>query len=308
MSKILIGAPVRVKNTVLKEFLTGLEEVDKGTNTVDFYFVDDNSDSISSELLQSFAERNNTVLKKGTELYQTDDKYDGHNWKSETLAKVTCYKNTIINYCIEKKYDYLFLIDSDIVLDKRALLQLISDNVDIVSNVFWNQWVKNGQLTPQCFWIPDIYLQESAWNTPRPFEESHKIRMDTYEEMKKPGLYKVDGTGACTLIKRQALEAGVNFTEIPNLKILGEDRPFCIRAGALGFELYMDTHYPAYHCSREVFLDRVDEFKRDGWKFDMCQTFEEKPPKKFKHIRKVLVSIGKFIDRIGRKLIRDFSD
>lgn len=308
MSKVLIGAPVRVKNTILKEFLTGLEEVNKGTNEVNYYFVDDNADPLSSELLRSFAERNNTVIKKGTELFQSDDQYDGHNWKPETLAKVTCYKNTIIDYCIEKKYDYLFLIDSDIVLDKRALLQLISDNLDIVSNVFWNQWKKNGFMTTQCFWMPDIYLQESSWNTMRPAAESHKIRMDTYEQMKKPGLYEVDGTGACTLISRKALEAGVNFTEIPNLKLLGEDRPFCIRAGALGFKLYMDTHYPAYHCSREIFLDRVDEFKHDGWKFDMCQTFEEEPPRKLKLIRKALVAIGRFIDKIGRKLIRDFSD
>lgn len=308
MSRILFGSPIRLKHTVLKEFLSGLEEVDKGNHEVEYYFVDDNADQKSTELLQAFAKRNKTILKKGTELFQTDDQYDGHNWKPETLAKVTCYKNTIIQYCIDEKFDYLFLIDSDIILDKRSLLQLISDDVDIVSNVFWNQWKENGKLTPQCFWIPDIYLQESAWNTPRPFEESHKIRFDTYKEMTKPGLYEVDGTGACTLIKRGALEAGVNFTEIPNVKLLGEDRPFCIRAGALGFTLYMDTHYPAYHCSREIFLDRIDEFKRDGWKFDMCCTYEEKPPKKFKAIRKAFFAIGKFIDRVGRKIIRDFSD
>ena len=280
MSKVLIGAPVRVKNTVLKEFLTGLE------------------------LLESFAKRNDTVLKKGSELSQSDDQYDGHNWKFETLAKVTKYKNTIIQYCIDNGFDYLLLIDSDIVIDRRSILQLLSDNVDIVSNVFWNQWVKNGFMTAQCFWIPDIYLQESAWNTPRPFAESHKIRLDMYEQLKKPGLYEVDGTGAFTLVSRRALEAGVNFTDIPNLKILGEDRPFCIRAGVLGFKLYMDTHFPAYHCSREIFLDRVEEFKRDGWKFDMCQTFDDEPPKK----KKPLPKTRKFIVRVAKKIVRDFSD
>ena len=242
MSRILFGSPVRVKNTVLKEFLLGLEEVDKGSNQVSYYFVDDNSDELSSKLLQEFAERNDTIVKKGSELFQSDDQYDGHNWKSETLAKVTVFKNTIIKYCLENGFDYLFLIDSDIILDKRSLLQLLSDNVDIVSNVFWNQWKKNGYLTAQCFWIPDIYQQESAWNTPRPFEESHKIRMDMYDQLKVPGLYKVDGTGACTLVSRKALEAGVNFTEIPNVKLLGEDRPFCIRAGVFGFDLYIHRH------------------------------------------------------------------
>ena len=303
MSKVLFGAPVRVKHTVLKEFLTGLEEVEKGNHQAAFYFVDDNADEKSSELLREFAQRNDTILKKGSELFQSNDDYDGHNWKFETLAKVTVYKNTIIQYCIDNGFDYLFLIDSDIVLDRRSLLQLLSDNVDIVSNVFWNQWKKNGFMTAQCFWMPDIYLQESSWNTMRPFEESHKIRLDTYEQMKTPGLYEVDGTGACTLVSRKALKAGVNFTEIPNLKLLGEDRPFCIRAGALGFKLYMDTHYPAYHCSREIFLDRVDEFKRDGWKFDMCQTFEEETKKK-----KPLPKTRKIIVRFAKKIVRDFSD
>ncbi len=308
MSKILVGSPVKQGSKVLKEFLIGLEEVEKGDNQFTFYFVDDNTEEASSNLLKFFAKRNDVVLKKGSELFHSKEQYDGHIWKAEILAKVTTYKNTIIQYCIDNDFDYLFLIDSDIVLDRRCFLQLLSDNVDIVSNIFWNQWQINGPLTAQCFWIPDVYLQECAWNTPRPFEESHKIRMDMYEQLKNPGLYEVDGTGACTLISRRALEAGVNFTEIPNVKLLGEDRPFCIRAGAAGFTLYMDTHYPAYHCSREIFLDRVEEFKHDGWKFDMCQTFEEVPQKKFKGIRKVIVKIGKFIERVGRKLIRDFSD
>lgn len=305
MSKILIGSPIRQKSSILKEFLLGLEELDKGDNDVSYYFVDDNSDVTSSSLLRSFAQKNTTIIKKGAELYKSSDDYDCHNWNDETLQKVTAYKNEIINYCIEKQYDYLFLIDSDIILDKRSLLQLLSDKVDIVSNVFWNQWeVNQDYMTAQCFWIPDIYLQDKAWNIPRPFAESHKIRLDKYEELKKPGLYEVDGTGACTLVSRYALEMGVNFTAIPNLKIFGEDRPFCIRAGALGFTLFMDTHYPAYHCHREIFLDRVDEFKREGWKFDMCRRLNNEPPKKKKPFPKT----RKIIVRVGKKIVREFSD
>ena len=303
MSKVLIASPIRQKSNVLNEFLIGLEELEKGDNHSAFYFVDDNADEKSSDLLKEFANRNDTVIVKGSDLFQTDDNYDGHNWKLETLAKVTTYKNTIIKYCLDKGFDYLFIVDSDIILDKRSLLQLLSDKVDIVSNVFWNQWKKNGMMTAQCFWIPDIYLQESSWNTLRSFEESHKIRLQMYKQLRKPGLYTVDGLGACTLISRRALESGVNFTPIYNLKLLGEDRPFCIRAGALGFELHMDTHYPAYHCCREEFLDRVDEFKRDGWKFDMCQTFENVSAKK-----KPFPKTRNFIVRIAKKIVRDLSD
>ncbi len=307
MSRILIGSPVKQKSNILKEFLIGLDEADKGSNEVSYYFVDDNTEEQSSELLKSFSETHDVILKKGTELFDVSAKgydendYNGHNWKAVNLAKITVYKDTIIEYCIEKKFDYLFLIDSDIVIDKRTIPQLLSDNVEIVSNVFWNQWRVNGILTPQCFWIPDIYLQDKAFNTPRPFEESHKIRMDTYEQMKVPGLYAVKGLGACTMIKRSALEKGVSFKEIYNLDIPGEDRPFCIRAGALGITLYMDTYYPAYHISREVYLERLDEYKRDGFKFDMCQVFEETEPKKKPNF------FTKFMVRVGKKLVRMFS-
>lgn len=303
MNKILVGSPIRQKSNILKEFLLGLEEAEKGQNQVAYFFVDDNTEIESSDLLKVFAEKNDVIIKKGSELYASDAHYDGHVWHSTNLEKVTVYKNEMISYCINNGFDYLFLIDSDIVIDKKALLQLLSDNVDIVSNVFWSQWQKNGILTPQCFWIPDIYTQYKAFNVPMTFEEAHKIRMDMVEKLKKPGLYKVDGLGACTMISRRALELGVSFKEIPNLRIPGEDRPFCIRAGALGIDLYMDSVYPAYHINKEIYLDRVDEFKREGFKFDMCQTFEEEPKKKhrFNFLREFMI-------RIGKKLVRDFSD
>jgi len=302
MSKILIGSPVRQNKNILKEFLCGLEEADKGTNQISYYFVDDNTDSESTALLEKFANRNNVIIKTGSELYEVQDRYDGHIWQANTLDKIAVYKNTIISFCLENDFDYLFLIDSDIVIDKRALLQLLSDNVDIVSNVFWSQWGDKGPLTAQCFWIPDIYTQFKSFNVPITFQEAHKIRMDTYEQLKTPGLYIVNGLGACTLISKRALEMGVNFTKIPNLQIPGEDRPFCIRAGVLGIDLYMDTHYPAYHIHHERYLSRVDEFKKEGFKFDMCMTVEE--PKKMKPFPR----IRKFIVRIGNKLVRDFSD
>ena len=301
--KILVGSPVRQKSSILKEFLLGLEEADYGQNEVAYFFVDDNTEEASSELLNAFAKTHDVIIQKGSDLFDADAHYEGHVWHAANLARITVYKNKMISHCIDHGFDYLFLIDSDIVLDKRCVLQLLSNHVDIVSNVFWTQWRKNGILTPQCFWIPDIYIQDKAFNVPMTFEEAHKIRMDMVEKLKTPGLYKVDGLGACTMISRRALEMGVSFKEIPNLRIPGEDRPFCIRAGALGIDLYMDSTYPVYHINKEIYLDRVDEFRRDGFKFDMCQTFEEEPKKKHK-----FEFARRFMLRVGRKLVRDFSD
>lgn len=306
MSKILIGSPVKQKTNILKEFLTGLDEADKGNCDIVYYFVDDNTIEESSTLLAEFANTHPTIIKKGADIFDMSkstesDDYIDHTWKSVNLEKVTAYKDAIIDYCVSENFDYLFLIDSDIVLDKCVIPQLLSDNVDIVSSIFYSQWQKNGMLTPQCFWIPDVYTRFKAFNVPITGEEAHQIRLDMYEKLKTPGLYKVDGLGACTLIKREPLEKGVSFKEIYNLAIPGEDRPFCIRATVLGYELFMDSTYPSYHIHKEKYLDRVDEFKRDGFKFDMCCTYEEEPPKK------KLNFVQKFILRACKKVVRELS-
>ncbi|RYD03050.1 hypothetical protein N752_21810 [Desulforamulus aquiferis] len=77
----------------------------------------------------------------------------------------------------------------------------------------------------------------------------------------RPGTYKVGGLGACTLMSRNALAKGASFSEIYNLSFVGEDRHFCIRAVALGLELYADTHYEPYHIYRESELAGVEKYK-----------------------------------------------
>jgi hypothetical protein len=57
------------------------------------------------------------------------------------------------------------------------------------------------------------------------------------------------------------MERGISFAEIFNLDLIGEDRHFCIRAAALGLELYADTCYPPYHIYRESELQGLARHK-----------------------------------------------
>lgn len=280
MIKILIGSPIRQKANILEQFLLGLQETTKEGLDVSYFFVDDNTETKSSDLLVEFSEYNNLHLVKGDDLIsdRIDNDYicdNDHHWKSENINRITKFKDRIIEYALAHGFDYLFLVDSDIVICKNTLVHLLSRNVEIVSNVFWTQWQVNKSLSPQCFWIPDLYQQNTAFNQKMDIEEANRIRSEMIEKLKEPGIYKVDGLGACTMISRSALEKGVRFKEIPNLSVPGEDRHFCIRAGALEIELWMDTVNPVYHIYREEYLNRVDEFMHDGFKFDMCQTFIE---------------------------------
>ena len=154
MLKILVGSPIRQKANILNEFLVSLTELNKENLQVDYYFVNDNEDKKSAELLYNFAKNNNTILKEATEYnFNLTTKYDcnnvGHVWKKSLIEKITTFKNDIIAYARDNNYDYLFFIDSDIVLHKETLIHLISRNVDIVSNIFWTQWYPNQCLNPQ---------------------------------------------------------------------------------------------------------------------------------------------------------------
>lgn len=275
MKKILVGSPIRQKSNILKEFLLSLEELDKADLQVDYYFVDDNIDKESSKLLKDFSKKYNVVLKIGQEMYQcSNSNYectrDTHFWKRDLIEKITYFKDCIIEHANQNNYDYLFFIDSDIVLNKKTLKHLMSRNLDIVSNVFWSQWYPDGGLEPQV-WLQDTgncYIDN--WDKELTIIQKEQSRIDFFTGLRIPGLYEVGGLGALTLISKKAIKAGCKFKLIDNVSFWGEDRHFCIRAEALGFKLYLDTVYPAYHIYRECYLDRVDEFKKDGFKFDMC--------------------------------------
>ena len=70
MKKVLVGSTIRKKNNVLKEFLLSLDEFYKDGLEVDYYFVDDNTDIKSSDLLKNFADNHNVILKKAEDLYK----------------------------------------------------------------------------------------------------------------------------------------------------------------------------------------------------------------------------------------------
>lgn len=307
--RVLVGSPVRQKHAVLTQFLQGLDDVDKDGFSVSYYFVDDNIDEKSTEALAAFSKTHDTVIVRGNELTNLDQfsKYAisdvKHIWDASSIRKVAYFKDSIITYALENQFDYLFFIDSDIVLDRRTLQQLASRNVEIVSNVFWTQWQPNWQLEPQCFWMPALARQSRApFSPPIDPEEARQIQRDFFAKMRIPGLYKVDGLGACTLISHSALEKGVRFQEIPNLSLLGEDRHFCVRAGALGIPLYFDTVYPVYHIYREEYLDRVEDFKRNGFQYDMCQTYHVNPASSEKREAEVVRIAKKAFTYARRKL------
>lgn len=259
--KILVGSPIHQKPQILKYFLKSLSRLDIEGIELHFLFIDDNDQKESSLLLEEFskAEKNVVICKS-----DFNDKYERNNqthfWNEYLIWKVANFKDSIIQIAKEFNFDYLFLIDSDLVLHPYTLQQLLKANKDIISNIFWTKWQPDFPALPQV-WMFDQYEQYIKFRgeqlSKEQIIERHK---DFVETLKKPGVYEVGGLGACTLISKKAIKAGVNFSEIKNISFWGEDRHFCIRAQALGFDLFVDTHYPAFHIYRDSDLRNVEKY------------------------------------------------
>lgn len=261
--KILIASSVRQKKNILEQFLLSLYELNHHDLEIDYAFVDDNDDINSSNLLEKFQPLNSRVwlFKTGQdrEPYICDQAM--HYWNNRLISRVAEYKDLIIKHSLTYQYDYLLLVDSDLLLHPVTLTHLLSCQKDIISEVFWTRWTNTHELPN--VWLADEYRLYNMERGEIIDKSEEDLRsMQFLNQLRKPGIYKVGGLGACTLISRQALMAGVSFKEIYNLSFQGEDRHFCIRAAALGLELFADTHYPCYHIYRDSDLRGIATFLR----------------------------------------------
>lgn len=254
LMRILIGSPVHQKPEILALFLQALERLEAPDVLPDYLFVDDNDNPTSSQWLADFADRlPGRVLPPLSGLQQYENRSDEHThyWPPSLVWKVAGFKNRLIDYALQHHYDALFLVDSDLILHSRTLCRLVETEKDIVSEIFWTRWQPDGALLPQV-WVSDEYnlFHREEGEVLSAEERAHR-ELQFIHQLHIPGLYEVGGLGACTLIRRRALEVGIHFGKIPNVSFWGEDRHFCIRAAAYGFPLFVDTHYPAMHMYRE---------------------------------------------------------
>ena len=188
--------------------------------TVDRYFVINDCPEVIPDV------RGGYIVMDTGDVYEKGD--NDHIWTSANLDKMPILRNAAIRRTLEGGYDYLFSVDTDLVLHPETLVTLLEADKDIVSEIFYtNGWC-------------------NAWHW-----DQYSAPLD---EWRTPGLYPVGMTGALTLIKSGVLSAGVDFTPIPNLRkvLWGEDRWFCIRAACAGFEMWVDTHFPAEHLYSEA--------------------------------------------------------
>lgn len=231
MTKVLITAPLRQDPGIFREHQASLDrlEIPEGV-TLDRFWVVNDCPEVVPEI------RGDYVLADTGDKYEKTD--DNHLWRPENLVKMPFLRNLTIAWALERDYDYWWSVDTDLILRPETLRLLLEADKDIVSEIFWTKAAGGDG-----YWC-------NAWM----YDQADGMTA----EWLTPGLYRVGMTGACTLVRRKVLEAGVDYSPIPCIRnaLWGEDRWFSIRAAVHGFEAWVDTHAPALHLYTEELYRR----------------------------------------------------
>ena len=286
--KILVGSVIRKPPEVVSAFLRCLLWQQTRTRCqIDFSFVlnfasEDSFANDTKRLLQGFKNaaesKGHTIVWNDAECPSGDYGEGGRtrSWTPQAWHRVGALKNDIIQYALNENYDFLWLVDADVLCDPFTLQSLLdSANVEnfllnsvhfrapIVAGVYWTFWSKRNaedaetqHAGPQV-WLRHPYCLDGRGYTVQSFRAALIARQRL----------RVWGLGACTLIPRHALAKGCHFGSVgtlpPGGMSDGEDRHFCHRAESLHLELIADAWPDIYHAYwRDEYEDIPEALER----------------------------------------------
>lgn len=284
MVKVLHFSPVRKSPKIVKLHLKSLENLFVEDFKMDLSFFDDNVEKESSIILREFIRNHDNSFLHDIDLSGLKDFRGDERWHPILYERITRIKNRVISFFLKSDYDYLFFSDSDLIMQPTTVANLLNKKVDFISSIFWTHFDRSATYTPNAWYSKHLGFEK---------EDLSRFRI--------PGTYKVDFTGACTLLSKKMLMDGVSFQRIPVLNYLGEDKHFCIRASALGYDAYVNSEFPAFHLYKPEDVKMGETLLRtnfqENYLVDWLNTEWEKKVEKWLNPRKTL------LQKIKRKFL-----
>lgn len=222
MVKVLLGAPVRNRAWILPRYIDHIKRMDLRDIQLDTLFVANDCNDNSVELL----------LKAGFNVRRYDNlptKTSGYVRGQYGYAHLANLRNILIDEFLRTDNEYLFSVDTDVLVPPYGLAKLIKNGKDVCSMILCNQKGTLGNRAHNIMSYVDTGDGRGYYR--------HVMRWSDGE------LIPVDLTGAVYLIHRRVLEYGIRYAYDRQ----GEDIPFCREAKRAGFELFCDTSLKPIH-------------------------------------------------------------
>ena len=249
---IVVGTSVRKPLPVLQLYLDSLawQDVPKGVR-FHYCFVSDYPDpnDVALQHLKNWvAERGGEVLMGGPTAVGdfVDANTTTHQWTPDAMQRVGRLKNRILDRAVKLRADFAFLADADLILDRTTIRSLLNCGQPITCAVYWTHWFRPQSDEVPVHAGPQVWLRHPYQLDGRGLDEPEFRRRLMDRE-----LTQVWGQGACTLIRREVIEAGVTFAPAPEVPMVGmmagEDRHFCIHAERRHIPMYADPWPDIFH-------------------------------------------------------------
>jgi GT2 family glycosyltransferase len=244
MNKILIASPTYDgMEYCFKEFIEHIKSIDY--LSLDILIID------NSRTKKFF--RNIRKIPRIKVIY--DDTREEKN-----IQRLISSRNKIINYAMEKNYDYLLMMDSDVMVPSNILNRLLSHNRDVCSGLYFNYFkVKDKfELLPVCY----RKLEEKYYPIYKKFFPHADMRMFSRQmdlmEANSKELFEVSvPSSGCVLLSRKAFSSGARYGLIKEFeekfKSTTDDLKFFKNLREEGFKIYCDTSVLCAHNTREKY-------------------------------------------------------
>lgn len=191
--------------------------------------------------------------------------------EEKNLLRLIGSRNKIIDYAIQNNYDYILMMDSDVISPNNIIKELLNCCKDLVSGLYYNYFISDGETK---------YLPV-AWTelTDEEFEEiKQKVQLPSFikspadlrarltEEEAKSNkvLPVVIPSAGCMLIGRKVftkIKYGIlDTSEQENIKT-SDDIFFILNAKKAGFNAYCNTKIKCEHLIKGKFKQENGYYK-----------------------------------------------
>lgn len=309
---IILAAPVRNRDWILEEYLKHIKNLDYPKGKIGLHFLLNDSSDESVDILEDFRWHEGCYYKyihiSNIELgYPADCCEDGDRYISKKDGKfrrdlysfpaLSFLRNMLLDLAsLDKKADYLFSIDTDILVEPDVLSRLLKAEKDIVAALVKNGGDVYNWIPFEYRIIPEAALSDLAGKVDLekvkslfykiidredlleqlrvlyPWEDAVKIfnRSSLVEEIKNndypiayggrdetfESMFKVKTTGAVYIISRKVF-TNKKIRYSPEPK--GEDSGFCTSARKEGYSCFV-LPYQQKHIMRR---DEAEELRKE---------------------------------------------
>ena len=331
ITRILLASPVRKPPVVLEQLLRTIAwQVLPENVQLDVLFAPNYGDEPHKE--EALALLTGSGLQIGHEVSvwsnapviagDYGEATETRSWSKTAFTRLAALKNRILQHAMDEGYDFVWLLDADVMCDPWTLQSLL-DTADharwlafegvyrppIVAGVYWTRWQRRNPASTD-----NVHAGPQVWLT-HPYRLSGRgwTEADFRKALVERERVRVWGLGACTLIPVERLRHGVSFAPFeglpPGPMSEGEDRHFCAWANAKHCEMIADgwpdivhAYHPALYGELAEKVSKLN-YKNPEYPIELPVRFGDLTSFQLEMLEPVIDGTGRVI-RLGPKWVR----